>query len=239
MSALVAGAPDHPLWETSVDLGLLTAPDPAARLGPALAAIRAALARWAPLRLVVATGEVARARPELGSVLDEWREAVWLLSGEEEARVAWWGEQARHAEPVTVIDVGGGSTEVVAPDRSVSLPVGAARPPAGPLPPLWSATGRVVALGGTAAALARYAGQPRLSRAALARFAAAPPDVGSLVHALGVSELRATLLPDGAACLGAVLDGLGVETVEVSPRDLRHGLWLAAALGRGRLWSGP
>lgn len=240
VGALVAVSPDAPLWETSVDLGLLTAPDPVAVLRPALATLRQRLAAWAPLRLLVATGEVARARPVLLDALEGWRMHLWVLSGEEEARAAWWGEQARHAEPVTVIDVGGGSTEVVGPKHAVSLPVGAARPP-GPsgLPPLGSAGGRVVALGGTARALAGYLGRPTFSRDDLAAFGAAPPDPEALARTLGLSRLRASLLPGGAACLLAVLEGLGVHAADVSPRDLRHGIWLAAALGRGRIWSGP
>jgi hypothetical protein len=240
VSALVGVHPDAPRWETAADLGLWDATEPVALLRATLASIGDQLAQWAPLRLLVATGEVVRQRPLLLEALAPWRPYLWVLSGLEEARAVWWGEQARHAEPVTVIDVGGGSTEVVGPKHATSLPVGAARPPAGTtVEALGPAEGRVVAVGGTARALAGYLGRPTVTRDDLAAFAAAPPDPAALARTLGISRLRASLLPGGAACLKAALDGLGVSAAEVSPRDLRHGIWLAAALGRGRIWSGP
>ena len=50
---------------------------------------------------------------------------VYLLSGEEEGRLAYWGAMGSRAG--TLLDIGGGSAQVITPQWSVSFPTGCVR----------------------------------------------------------------------------------------------------------------
>jgi hypothetical protein len=229
VSVLVADRVGQPLWETQAILSLLGDPHAEAKLD-------AWLGTWSwppsarPAWGLAALGAVGRERPGLAEPLKRRGWEVWLLSGEEEAWAAWWGEQAFWPHPVTVIDVGGGSTEFAGPGAVLSLPVGAARPPspdtAVSLPEFGGR--EAVALGGSARALARVLGTP-LSRSALVAFRRQPPE-----RPPDIEPARWALLDGGAAAWLWVLEALGRDAVPVSPRDLRWGLFLAARLGRGK-----
>lgn len=243
ISVLVARCLDHPLWQASFDVGLLTAPNPGEILAHTLATIIPELRRLDVRNLLTATGEVGRVRPECAETLRRHGLHPWILTGDEEARVSWWGEQGRHAGPVWVIDVGGGSTELVGPARGLSLAFGAQQP----TPPahadrllrdLQGKMPHLVAAGGTARVAARVLGSMQLSRATLSELASGASIPDELREALNISELRARLLPGGASVLKWVMETAGISAVDVSPRDLRHGLWLAATLGRARRWDG-
>jgi hypothetical protein len=229
VSVLAAERLGQPLWEAQAILSLLGASDAEDRLEAWLEAWR-----WPPTARpswgLAALGAVGRERPSLAHPLKRRGWEVWVLSGEEEARASWWGEQAFWPHPVTVIDVGGGSTEFAGPHAVASFPVGAARPPAGgeavSLPEFGGR--EFVALGGSARALARVLGTP-LSRSALAAFRRRPPD-----RPPDIEPARWSLLDGGAAAWLWVLQALDLDAVPVSPRDLRWGLFLAARLGRGR-----
>lgn len=239
VGVLVARCLDQPIWHASFDVGLLTCPNPGEVLADTLATVLPEMRRLGVRRVLTATGEVGRVRPECVDTLRRHGLHPWVLTGEEEARTSWWGEQARHSSPVWVIDVGGGSTELVGPTRGLSLPFGAQLP----TPPshaghrLHSLKGQIpalVALGGTARTALKVMGGERLHQAALRELAVADSIPAGMQEALHISALRARLLPGGCRVLQWVMETVGISDVAVSPRDLRHGLWIAAALGRAR-----
>jgi exopolyphosphatase/guanosine-5'-triphosphate,3'-diphosphate pyrophosphatase len=114
------------------------APDALARLDECLAGYAARVASFAPERVLpVATSAVRDApnRDEVAAVVSRRLGApMRLLSGEEEAAVAFAGARlaADGGGPILVLDVGGGSTELVrggraGPEGAVSLQLGAVR----------------------------------------------------------------------------------------------------------------
>jgi exopolyphosphatase/pppGpp-phosphohydrolase len=234
VSVLVATTLASPHWEASWDLELLTVPDAVSTLTPVLDEVGSRLLHLGVRRRLVATGEVGRRRPELVRMLRQAGLTPWVMSGEEEAWAVWWAVQAERPDPVVVVDVGGGSTEVVGRFGAASLPFGAAAPPStvptvGVSPP----ADPVIATGGTARALARWFGRAEIAVGDLTALFESPPSADIVRARTGVSEARALLLPGGVRSLAAVLEALKTTRVTVSRRDLRHGLWLAAATGRG------
>ncbi len=233
VAVLVADRMAEPLFQHLWVLGLMDVPDPQERLAPILQQLASELG---PATLV-GVGEVGRRRPELTGWLQTQRWPVWQLSGREEARCAWWGVQAGLRQAATVIDVGGGSTEVSDGTDAVSWPFGAAAPPTTDtwtVPPgLTARARRLVAVGGTARALATIAGQEaRLARAQLAAWTQHPDDLIRLGAGHRVEPARRSLLPGGVRSLLCTLTLLGADGVEVSDAGLLQGLWLAARLGR-------
>lgn len=114
------------------------APDALARLDECLAGYAARVEAFAPDRVVpVATSAVRDApnRDAVGAVVAARLGAgMRVLSGEEEAAAAFAGARlaADGAGPILVLDVGGGSTELVrggagGPEGAVSLQLGAVR----------------------------------------------------------------------------------------------------------------
>jgi exopolyphosphatase/pppGpp-phosphohydrolase len=233
---LIADRIAKPLRDESWDLGLLQAADPAAELSRLWPVLEHRLRQHHARRVLVATGEVGRVHAGWSRALGAMADALWVLSGEDEARATWWGVKALFSEPVTVLDVGGGSTEVATAGLAKSWPFGAAAPPPDApweFPP--EVRGRqVVAVGGTARALAAWCGHPAMTREDLAALLAHPPAPEAVVATLGLSPLRARLMVGGARTMLAALVGLEASSALISSRDLRHGLWLAAALGRGK-----
>jgi exopolyphosphatase/guanosine-5'-triphosphate,3'-diphosphate pyrophosphatase len=187
---------------------------------------------------------------------------VELLSERDEARLAFAGATCALGEvcdgPVAVVDVGGGSAQVVVgtcaagAGWSVSLPLGSgdlaathlhADPPgAEELANLHAAVEealagilfppvvRALAVGGSATSMRRLAG-PRLEPAALARSLAtliAGPAAES-AERLGIAPERARLLPAGIVVLAAIARRVG--PLEVARGGLREGVLheLAAA----------
>lgn len=221
-----------PRWHQVWTLGLLTEDHLEAALMPVLKEIAAAVGQ----RVLMGVGELGRTRPELAPILERWAWPVWWLTGDEEARCTWWGVQAGRDQPVTVIDVGGGSTEVCDGRVARSWPFGAAKPPSGTharefRPPVGEVGGVAVAVGGTAVAMGRLLGASRLTEAAL-RSAQHDSALADRACSLGLDPRRAALLSGGVVALVTAMSWVGADTVEVSPRGLVHGLWLAARLGR-------
>jgi len=222
----------EPRWHQVWTLGLLTDNNLEAALAPVLTTIAAAVGR----RVLVGVGELGRARPELAFILGRWGWPVWWLSGDEEARCTWWGVQAGRNEPVTVIDVGGGSTEVCDGRIARSWPFGAHQPPADVLAVAADRChitlgGPAVAVGGTAVAMGRVLGADHLTRAQL-QSAYQDPALVERARSLGLEPRRVALLSGGVAALLHAMTWMEVPAVEISPRGLVHGLWLAARLGR-------
>ncbi len=187
---------------------------------------------------------------------------VELLSERDEARLAFAGATWALADapdgPVAVVDVGGGSVQVVVgrcavgPSWSVSLPLGSGDLTAAHLrgdPPSRDELARLrtvvaealaavapppvtrtLAVGGSATSLRRLAG-PRLESATLERVLAmllAAP-AAQLAERLGIAPERARLLPAGIVVLTAIARRLGA--LEVARGGLREGILheLAAA----------
>jgi exopolyphosphatase / guanosine-5'-triphosphate,3'-diphosphate pyrophosphatase len=187
---------------------------------------------------------------------------VELLSERDEARLAFAGATCTLPDafdgPVAVVDVGGGSAQVVVgtcaagAGWAVSLPLGSGDLAAAHLhgdPPrseeldaLRAAVEetlagvalppveRALAVGGSATSLRRLAG-PQLARAALERALAAlvVAPAAATAERLRIAPERARLLPAGIAVLAAVAERLG--PLEVARGGLREGVLqeLAAA----------
>ena len=180
---------------------------------------------------------------------------VELLSERDEARLAFAGATCTLADPpgrsIAVVDVGGGSAQIVAgtcragPTWSVSLPLGsgdltAAHVQGDPATAeevsrlravaedalatvVPPPVTRVLAVGGSATTLRRLAG-PALEPAALARVLAtlvAAPS-GQLAEQLRIAPERARLLPAGIVVLTAIAQRIG--PLEVARGGLREGI---------------
>jgi exopolyphosphatase / guanosine-5'-triphosphate,3'-diphosphate pyrophosphatase len=209
--------------------------------------------------LAVATSAVRDAENGeafLGEVEWSYGFSTRLLSGDEEAALTHRGVAAgRRIDPDTlIVDIGGGSTELILPDRHVSIDVGcvrlterfgedgdaAGRHVAAALPD-WTVRG-AIGVAGTVTSLAaldlglvdydaeRVHGHV-LSAAAvdeqLDRLASLPLEERRNLP--GLEPERAPVIVAGAAILQAVLRRYGLSSVEASEHDLLHGAALAAA----------
>ena len=206
--------------------------------------------------LLVATSAVRDAENGeafLGEIEWSYGFATRLLSGAEEATLMRRGIGA--TEPGTLlVDIGGGSTELVLDDFDTSLPLGSVRfterhgedvaaleaAARGLLPELEPAA--AVGVAGTITTLAALdLGLPEYDRervhghvltragaeAQLERLAALPLEERRHVPAL--EPERAPVIVAGAAILVAILDRYGLNGIRVSERGLLHGAALAAA----------
>ena len=232
-------------------------PVPIARVRNVLADYRkTAEALGAVRTLLVATSAVRDAENGeafLGEIEWSYGFVTRLLSGAEEAELTRRGVGG--LEPGTLlVDIGGGSTELVLDDGRVSLPMGSSRfserygedlaqleaAARALLPPL--APQRAVGVAATITTLAALdLGLPaydrervhghllsrRGARAQLERLAALPLPARRQVPAL--EPERAPVIVAGAAILLAILDHYRLEGIRVSERDLLDGAALAAA----------
>jgi exopolyphosphatase/guanosine-5'-triphosphate,3'-diphosphate pyrophosphatase len=231
-------------------------PAAVARVRNALTDYRRTLEQLAAERvLAVATSAVRDAENGeafLGEVEWSYGFTTQLVSGDEEAQLTRRGVQP--APQTLVLDIGGGSTELVLDEFHVSLPVGSVRfterygedvgrvveETRALLPELnpRSATG----VAGTLTTLAaldlelqqydrnRVHGH-RLTREAAHvqrdRLAALSVDERRALPAM--EPERAPVIVAGAAILTAVLDRYELDAIEVSERDILDGIALAAA----------
>ena len=206
--------------------------------------------------LLVATSAVRDAvngEAFLGEIEWSYGFTTRLLSGDEEAKLTRRG--VGEIDPETLlVDIGGGSTELVLGDSSASLPVGsvrfgerhgddasasveAARAQLPQLEPR-DAVGVAATITSVAAldlGLEEY-DRERVhghvltrdgARAQLERLAALPLEERRCVPAL--EPERAPVIVAGAAILVAILDAYDLEAIRVSERDLIDGAALAAA----------
>ncbi|PTL60596.1 hypothetical protein C7Y72_13590 [Paraconexibacter algicola] len=215
----------------------------------------------------VATAAIRRA-PNRDELLAAIRERsgveVEVLSGEDEARLAFLGATGScpgavvlDAEgPVAVVDVGGGSTEIVVGtpggtvDWVVSVPLGSSvlpieRPEPDGVPDPASvaaaraaalqgfdgitppAVTRAVAVGGSATSLRLLAGET-LSPAGLDRALDVLLElpVDAVVERFALHPDRVRMLPAGLVLLGAASGALGGRPLEVGRGGLREGVVL-------------
>jgi exopolyphosphatase/guanosine-5'-triphosphate,3'-diphosphate pyrophosphatase len=208
--------------------------------------------------LAVATSAVRDAENGeafLGEIEWSYGFATRLVSGDEEAELTRRGVQPEHG--TLVLDIGGGSTELIVDDFHVSLAMGSVRfteRHGEDIPALEEATIALLAaqvdvhpraaigVAGTVTTLAaldlglheydsaRVHGHVlsrQAARAQLHRLAALPIDERRRVPAL--EPERAPVIVAGAAILVATLDHFGLNAVTVSERDILDGIALAAA----------
>ncbi len=206
--------------------------------------------------LLVATSAVRDAENGeafLGEIEWSYGFATQLLSGDEEAELTQRGVGELEAATL-LVDIGGGSTELVLDGFRTSLPLGSVRfterhgedveasiqaarallPELGPE----SAVGVAATITSLAAldlGLEEY-DRSRVhghvltrdgARAQLERLAALPLEERRRVPAL--EPERAPVIVAGAAILVAILDAYGLKSIRVSERDLLDGAALAAA----------
>jgi exopolyphosphatase/guanosine-5'-triphosphate,3'-diphosphate pyrophosphatase len=178
-----------------------------------------------------------------------------LLSGDEEANLTLRG--IGRIEPGTlIVDIGGGSTELILDGFQTSLPMGSVRfterhgeevaaleaAARDSLPDLEPEPTAAIGVAGTITTLAALdLGLPEYdrrrvhghllrrdgARAQLERLAALPLEERRQVPAL--EPERAQVIVAGAAILVAILDTYGLAGITVSERGLLHGAALAAA----------
>lgn len=224
----------------------------------------------------VATAAIRRApnRDELlAAILERSGVTVEILSGEDEARLAFLGATGSCPGatvlpadgPVAVVDVGGGSTEIVVGtpggevDWVVSVPLGSSvlridRPvPDGPPDPASVAAARAaalagfaevrppsvvraVAVGGSATSLRLLAGET-LSAAGLDRAldVLLGSGVDEIVERYALHPDRVRMLPAGLLLLGAAAGTLDGLALEVGRGGLREGVVLEELVRSG--WS--
>ncbi len=235
-------------------------PAPIARVRNVLTDFRRELERLGAERtLAVATSAVRDAENGeafLGEVEWSYGFATRLLTGDEEAQLTYRGVTAGRelAAGALIVDIGGGSTELITAGAHTSLDVGSVRMTerfgedaaaieehvAGALPPLEAAT--AIGVAGTITSLAaldlglvdydpeRVHGHVLTAAAAeaqLERLAAIPLDERRRLP--GLEPERAPVIVAGAAILRAILTRYGLDRIEASEHDLLHGVALAAA----------
>jgi len=227
---------------------------------------RIAALNGAPSPEILATSAVRDAQngPEL---VERVREGTGLgmrlISGEKEAALGFRGalSAVRREGPVLVVDLGGGSAQLIlgeaseGPERRVSLPLGTNRtterfvegdPPTDEelgalrehvpqLLPDWDVGGaEVVAVGGSARAMIKIT-PDRLTVGRLWRLSEEIRErpSGVLAREHGLAPERARVLPAAVTTLAAILEHFGKEELIVARGGIREGALLALAEGKG------
>jgi exopolyphosphatase / guanosine-5'-triphosphate,3'-diphosphate pyrophosphatase len=220
-------------------------PVPLARVRSVLSDYRRTLESLGAERtLAVATSAVREAENGeafLGEIEWSYGFATQLASGDEEAALTRRGVEP--AAGTLVVDIGGGSTELMLDDFSVSLPIGSVRfterygedvehcigAANEVLPDLSPAS--AVGVAGTVVQLASLVRSRKLSRTRarqqLERLASMTVDERRRVPRMEPD--RAPVIVAGAAILVAVLDRYRLDEIEVSEHDILDGIALAAA----------
>ena len=178
---------------------------------------------------LAAGGEGLRLNSQLQSRLQSVFPLWWPLTAELEGRLAWMAVKAKHPSCDVVVDIGGGSTEIVTGDKTASYPVGTARTGRS----AWgdfSQARNPVFIGGTAVSLAKHASHQQLCLADVTNFSQALTDNTALLE--GLDPLRREILPKGLALIKEIVTQNNWPQWEVSEYGLTEGLWLAASLGR-------
>ena len=244
-----------------LDEGRLTLATEAITLFASIAAMNGA-----PSPEILATSAVRDAEngEELvGRVREATGLKMRLISGEKEATLGFRGALSamRDAGRILVVDLGGGSAQLIlgdasnGPEERVSLPLGTNRtteifarqdPPAdaelaalreraGRLLPRWDIGGaRVVAVGGSARAILKIT-RDRLTVARLWRLSEEIREhpSGVLAREQGLAPERARVLPAAITTLATVLEHFGKEDLTVARGGIREGTLLALDEGEG------
>jgi exopolyphosphatase/guanosine-5'-triphosphate,3'-diphosphate pyrophosphatase len=192
----------------------------------------------------------------LGEVEWSYGFTTRLLSGDEEAELTYRGvASGRSLDPRTmIVDIGGGSTELILPDKHTSLDVGCVRLTerfgedadaagafvGGLLPDrrvdaAIGVAGTVTSLAALDLGLVDY--DPERVHGHLLTAAAVDEQLRRLASLSleerrrlpGLEPERAPVIVAGAAILREILRRFGLGSIEASERDLLHGVALAAA----------
>src|SRR5579859_5654750 len=183
--------------------------------------------------LAVATSAVRDAENGeafLGEIEWSYGFTTQLASGDEEAELTRRGVDP--AAGTLVLDIGGGSTELVLGDFYVSLRLGSARYDEDVLAQLPELSpNAAIGVGGTVTQLGALDETERLTRVRareqLLRLAAM--SVAERRDLPRMEPERAPVIVAGAAILVAVLDAYGLDEIVVSEHDILDGIALAAA----------
>ncbi len=220
----------------------------------------------APSPEILATSAVRDAQngPELVERVREGTGlSMRLISGEKEAALGFRGalSAVRREGPVLVVDLGGGSAQLIlgeaseGPEKRVSLPLGTNRtterfvegdPPTDEelgalrehvpqLLPDWDVgEAEVVAVGGSARAMLKITNDG-LTVERLWRLSAEVREgpSGVLAREQGLAPERARVLPAAITTLAAILEHFGKEELIVARGGIREGTLLALAEGKG------
>lgn len=180
---------------------------------------------------LAAGGEKVRQNPWLENELRQTFPDWWSLNAHMEGRIAYLGVKAEDDLCDGVIDIGGGSTEIITSTHTWSFPVGAASPGRQFSWPQLSPLLHPVFVGGTAVALARWAKSFRVTRDTLETMLS---NIKRDPQAFSeIDPLRLRLLPQGLSLMLSLAEHTGCDSLTISERGLSEGLWLVASLGRG------
>jgi hypothetical protein len=239
VSYLVAETLHRPLLRRSHVLNLLVRSD-----GPQV--LVTLVKQWlneeeaCPDRLLMAGGQALREQPAFSRALGHMG---WILDGQQEGQLTRMGVLAStgHA-PGMLIDIGGGSTEIVDDTGSHSLPIGVHRvhvvdarwPVVGP-----ATSATVVGGAGHAVVhLLQRRAMESVSRGELHALQQTLSQGGAAwIRAHGIPHNRVALVEPGVEILLAVMTHYQLSSFVWTPYGLLEGIWLAASLGRGRRWS--
>lgn len=184
---------------------------------------------------LVSGGEVVRQNRTLCQRIRELGLPLWLVSQDLEGRLTWAAVKTELPDVSTIIDVGGGSTEVVTDRLMYALPVGAAQSPHQTTwPRLDLPRGTVALVGGTAFALELMSGESHVSRTHLESLLTAILDGPTPAALLRLHATRQKLVVGGSRIIKSLLPMLGAQEFKFAHRGFMEGLWLAASLGRAR-----
>jgi exopolyphosphatase/guanosine-5'-triphosphate,3'-diphosphate pyrophosphatase len=170
-----------------------------------------------------------------------------LISGDEEARLAFAGARQGRQGPLLVIDIGGGSTEFVTVDGGTSYQIGSVRltdrllrdRPVGPealaaarsmvaaeLDGVSPFSGSVVGVAGTWTSLGSMEGSESLSQMAVAGWVdrLAGMSLEEIQRIPGLDPDRAPVILGGALIAEGAMRATGATTVTVSHHDLLDGV---------------
>ena len=192
----------------------------------------------------------------LGEVEWSYGFTTRLLSGDEEAELTYRGvASGRSLDPGTmIVDIGGGSTELILPGRHTSLDVGCVRLterfgedadtagafvegllPHWPVDAAIGVAGTVTSLAALDLGLVAY--DPELVHGHVLTAAAVDEQLRRLAslpleerrRLPGLEPERAPVIVSGAAILREILRHYELSSIEASEHDLLHGVALAAA----------
>ena len=185
---------------------------------------------------LVSGGQAIRQHQALRHHIRELGLPLWTVSSVLEGWLTWCAVKSELPEVSTIIDVGGGSTEVVTGHRVWTIPAGAAQVTnVGTWPHIDSAGGTTALVGGTAYGLEQMAGPGRITRAQLIELLAAVLSPSPPRAFWDIDAPRRDLVVGGSRVLSDLVPALDSTQFLFAHRGFVEGLWLAASLGRARL----
>jgi exopolyphosphatase/pppGpp-phosphohydrolase len=186
---------------------------------------------------IVAGGEVLRRHYELRQLVWDQGWPLWEVSGKLEGQLTWFAVRSRDPAADVVIDVGGGSTEIIHQSAVTSIPIGAANVTGEIDWPQMPEGERAALVGGTAYVLSRLAETENMGPEQLAAAIDQVLEGSSSPVWRSLEAHRQQLVIGGSIILKSLLNNFRFSQFSVSPWGYTEGLWMAASLGRARpLW---